>query len=281
MLTLFTPAYNRAKTLPRLYESLLRQTCFDFEWLIIDDGSNDDTAELVRSFTGEGKFPVRYICKENGGKHTAHNLALEEARGEWFLCVDSDDTLTSTAVEDILNAAKGLPGNAGIASYKTDMGGTMLGKPFPGGLRYAKMHELNGEFAYAFPTAFARRFPFPVFSGERFMSESVVYDRMDREGRMYLLDKVTMPCEYQPEGYSRSINALMKRNPRGFCLYFMQRVDLTKGTGRLVTAGKYWCFRLMGWGGTPAYSGRHKLTVILSWPLGLCFRVYYKLLRGF
>ena len=98
-LTVFTPAYNRAVTLPRLYESLLRQTCFDFEWLIIDDGSSDDTSRLIHSFTGEGKFPVRYVYKENGGKHTAHNLALEEAEGEWFLCVDSDDTLAPDAVE--------------------------------------------------------------------------------------------------------------------------------------------------------------------------------------
>lgn len=113
------------------------------------------------------------------------------------------------------------------------------------------------------------------------MSESVVYDRMDREGRMYLLDKITMPCEYQPEGYSQITNLLMKRNPRCFCLYFMQRVDLTRGLGRLLTAGKYWSFRMMCRGGAPVYSGKHKLNVMLSWPLGLCFRLYYKLLRGF
>lgn len=280
-LTIFTPAYNRAGTLPRLYESLLRQTCLDFEWLIVDDGSRDGTAELVRSFTGEGKFPVRYIYKENGGKHTAHNLALEKAAGMWLLCVDSDDTLTETAVADLLEAAKALPENTGIASYKTDLEGRLLGGTFPQGARFARIRELSGEYAYAFPTAFARRFPFPVFPGERFVTESVVYDRMDEAGQMFLLDKITMPCEYQPEGYSRSIDRLIKSSPRGFCLYFMQRIDLAPdGIRRLSTAGKYWCFRLMGGKGTPVYSGPHWLTAALAWPLGLCFRAYYKLFRG-
>ena len=86
MLTVFTPAYNRAATLPRLYESLLQQSCFEFEWLIIDDGSADDTPAVAAGFTGEGKFPVRYVYKENGGKHTALNRGIELARGRYFLC---------------------------------------------------------------------------------------------------------------------------------------------------------------------------------------------------
>lgn len=281
-LTLFTPAYNRAHTLPRLYESLRKQTCFDFEWLIIDDGSTDGTAEAAKGFTGEGKFPVRYVYKENGGKHTAHNLALNEARGDWFLCVDSDDTLSPTAVADILAAAHSLPENTGIASYKTDLEGTLLGRPFPEDRRFAKMHTLSGEFAYAFPTAWAKQFPFPTYPGERFISECVIYDRMDAKGQMLLLPKVTMPCEYQPDGYSHGINRLMKRNPLGFCLYFLQRIDLMPGRKqRLVIAGKYQCFRLIGGKQAPGYTGPHKLTAALAWPLGLCFRLYYKLLRGF
>ena len=280
-LTLFTPAYDRAATLPRLYESLKKQTCFDFEWLIIDDGSTDGTAGLAGGFTGEEKFPVRYIYKENGGKHTAYNRALEEAAGDWFLCLDSDDTLAPTAVADILTAAEGLPERTGIASYKTDLEGKLLGRPFPAGLDFAKMRELRGEYAYAFPTGWAKQFPFPVFPGERFISECVVYDRMDAQGRMRLLPKVTMPCEYQRDGYSSGINGLMARSPRGFCLYFLQRIDLTAGRARLVTAGKYQCFRLMGGKGAPVYPGPHKLTAALAWPLGLCFRLYYKLLRGF
>ena len=104
-LTLFTPTYPRSPMLPRLYESLRDQTCHDFEWLIIDDGSADDTADVVQSFTGEGTFPVRYQHKENGGKHTAYNLALELAAGRLFFCVDSDDYLAPDAVERVVSAA--------------------------------------------------------------------------------------------------------------------------------------------------------------------------------
>lgn len=281
MLTLFTPAYNRAHTLPRLYESLLAQTCFDFEWLIIDDGSTDATADAVRAFTGGGNFPVRYIYKENGGKHTAHNRALEEARGHWFLCVDSDDTLSPTAVADILAAAEGLPEHTGIAAYKTDLCGNLLGDPFPEGLHFSKILALQGEFAYAFPTAWARTFPFPVYPGERFMGECVVYDRLDAQGQMFLLPKAIMPCEYQEEGYTGSYSRLMQKNPLGFCLYFMQRIDLTSGKTRLVMAGKYHCFRFIGGKNAPVYDGPHKGAVALALPLGLLFRLYYKLLRGF
>lgn len=287
MLTLFTPAYNRAHTLPRLYESLLAQTCFDFEWLIIDDGSTDGTAALVKGLDGQGKFPVRYVYKENGGKHTAHNLGLREARGEWFLCIDSDDTLTPTAVGDLLEAARALPPDTGIASYKEDFDGLLLGGPFPEGIRFEKMYRLSwlgvgGEFSYAFPTEFARRFPFPVYPGERFMGECVVYDRMDREGQMYLLPKVSMVCEYQPDGSSSQFARLVQNNPKGYCLYFMQRIDLMPTlSSRIIGAGKYWCFRWIAKEPSLRYAGKHRVLTKLCIPAGVAFRIYYKLVRGF
>ena len=205
-LTIFTPAYNRANTLPRLYDSLLEQTCTDFEWLIIDDGSSDHTPDVVKVFTGEGRFPVRYLRKENGGKHTAHNRALEEAAGDYFWCVDSDDLLAPDAVEAVCAAAQGLGENVGICSYKSDMEGRRLSDPFPEGVKTAGLWALSrdygcaGEFALTFPTAFARKFPFPVFEGERFVTESVIYDRMEADGTLFLLPQVTNICEYQPDG---------------------------------------------------------------------------------
>lgn len=288
MLTLFTPAYNRAATLPRLYESLLRQSCFRFEWLIVDDGSRDETARVVQSFTGEGKFPIRYIYQDNGGKHAAHNRALKEASGDWFLCVDSDDTLTSDAVENILMTAETQKGINGIIAYKTDLEGNPLSDRFPQGVDRAKLYELElrygtgGEYALAFPTSFARRFPFPVFPGERFIGECVVYDKMDLEGQMYLLDRVVMPCEYQPGGYSQVFSNLMKQNPSGFCLYFLQRIDLMPGIkGRAVKAGQYHCFRWLSGNKELKYQGEHSAFVKLCIPVGVLFRIYYKLVRGF
>lgn len=286
-LTIFTPTYNRAATLPRLYESLLAQEATDFEWLIVDDGSTDDTKELLSRFDGKGRFPVRYVGKENGGKHTAYNLGLELAEGRYFFCVDSDDLLALGAVQSILEAAGRLDENRGIVAYKQDLSGRRLSQEFPSELEYCCFHELSavhhcrGEFSLVFPTALARKFPFPVFEGERFVTECVVYDRISPLCPMLLLPQVLTICEYQADGYSSDANAVMARNPGGYCLYFMQRVDiLPSAKEKLVSAGKYWCFRFISGNKTLKYRGPHRLLWAVGWPLGLLFRVYYKVLRG-
>ena len=286
MLTVFTPAYNRAETLPRLYRSLCDQTCCDFEWLIIDDGSVDSTPELARDFLKEDRFSVRYVRKENGGKHTAHNLALEQAKGEWFLCVDSDDMLEPQAVAKLTQRFHGLKGENGMIAYKTDLDGNLLSDPFPVGIHRERLHRLalvhgcRGEFSLVFSTDFARKFPFPVFSGERFVTESVIYDRMDARGQMVLLPEVLTVCEYQPDGYSSNFTKLMKQNPCGFCLYFLQRIDLQLTVKqRLIHAGKYWSFRWISRNRELKYRGKHRALVALAVIPGMAFRIYYKLFR--
>ena len=288
MLTVFTPVYNRAETLTRLYESLQKQTCTDFEWLIIDDGSTDDTPKLAQSFLWEPRFPVRYQRKENGGKHTAHNLALTLAQGTWFLCVDSDDYLTQDAVQTLTAELKDLQPNRGIIAYKQDVSGKRLSREFPEDLQYSYMNELiiehgcAGEFTLIFPTALVREYPFPVFPGERFVTESVVYDQIDRNCRMLLLPKVITVCEYQPDGYSQNVSRLMATNPCGYSLYFMQRVDVSPSwKGKIVSAGKYWCFRWRGRNCVVSYTGKHKLLTGLGIPLGMIFHIYYKWVRKF
>lgn len=287
-LTIFTPAYNRAAMLPRLYESLLSQGRFDFEWLIVDDGSTDDTEQIAQRFTGEGCFPVRYVRKENGGKHTAHNLALMLAQGNWFFCVDSDDYLASDAVSEIIRVLKELEPDQGIIAYKADPAGKLFSKVFPDGLSITRLNELmitrgcNGEFSLIFPIKVIRQYPFPTFAGERFVTESVVYDRIDPLCEMVLLPKTVTICEYQADGYSQNANGVMARNPSGFCMYFMQRIDLMPSlVSRVSCAGKYWCFRWIAKNGDIPYSGRYKLLTYLSAPLGLIFRAYYKFVRGF
>lgn len=286
MLTIFTPSYNRARQLPRLYKSLLEQSRFDFEWLIVDDGSSDDTAQVVQTFTGDGKFPVRYCYKENGGKHTAYNLALEQAAGQWFFCVDSDDYLAPGAVADILEAVAASKNIQGLIAYKQTQDGTRLSGRFPDGVSTCKMHELSmkygcgGEFSLVFATSLAKKYPFPVFAGERFVTESVVYDRIDREAQLHLLPRVLTVCEYQADGYSQNANAVMKKNPTGYCLYFLQRIDLQRSfAARVIHAGKYWGFRWISKNKTLRYEGKHKALVALAVIPGILFRVYYKLFR--
>lgn len=288
MLTIFTPAYNRAGTLPRLFESLLRQSSRDFEWLIIDDGSQDDTQAVAEKFVKAAQFSVRYYKKENGGKHTAYNTALELAQGQWFLCVDSDDLLADQAVEMILKTAEKLGGKQGIIAYKQDLSGNLLSGEFPTGLDTVGINELvlnygcGGEFTLIFPTALAKKYPFPVFDGERFVTESVIYDRLDPVCKMRLLRETVTVCEYQADGYSQNINGIIARNPKGYSVYFMQRIDVYPSLKqKMTTAGKYWCFRWMGGKPPVRYSGKHRILTGLCLPLGMIFRVYYKFVRGF
>lgn len=284
MITVFTATYNREKTLCRLYESLICQTSFDFEWLIVDDGSTDDTCRIVHEFSNSD-FPIRYVFKKNGGKHSAYNLAIQEARGLYFLCVDSDDWLVPDAIEQICRAA--IP-EIGLCAYKADIDGKRLSSPFPAHAEATSTFELyarlkcSGEYTFVYPTRIVRQIPFPVFPGERFVTESVIYDRLDRLCKVKLLPSVITICEYQPDGYSAGTNRLMRENPAGYCLYFMQRIDLVSGLlNRLVTAGKYQCFGILAGENRSGYQGKHRLFTSLCYPVGLLFFIYYKICRGF
>ena len=122
-LTIFTPAYNRAHTLPRTYESLCQQDCKDFIWLIVDDGSQDNTADLVKQWqANDNGFEIQYIHKENGGMHTAHNTAYENIHTELNTCIDSDDKLAPGAVKKILDKWADVQhmGYAGIIGLDSD-----------------------------------------------------------------------------------------------------------------------------------------------------------------
>ena len=137
-LTVFTPAYNRAQTLPRTYESLVRQDCKDFIWLIVDDGSTDQTKELVQKWQMEDAgFEIRYIYKPNGGMHTAHNIAYENIDTELNVCIDSDDCLAEGAIRKVLLMWQKVKYKdyAGIIGLDADLEGHIIGKNFPHGLK--------------------------------------------------------------------------------------------------------------------------------------------------
>lgn len=286
-LTIFTPTYNRADKLQRVYESLIVQTSYDFEWLIIDDGSADNTENIVQLFLDEKRFSVRYVKQQNGGKHRAYNRALKLAQGDWFFCVDSDDWLADRAIEKILDFVYYREDKI-IFAYKKDEKGTLLSDEFPEKMAQISLCKLNddchcnGEFSIIFRTDFARRFPFPVFEGENFITEAVIYDRMTSVEKVSLLSQVITICEYQEDGLSNNLNRIMKANPAGYCLYFMQRIDIQKTMlQRIITAGKYQCFCRFSGKQRSKYIGNHPVMVTLAKPLGLLFLLYYKILRGF
>lgn len=211
LLTIFTPTYNRINELERLYSSLISQTDFRFEWLIVDDGSTDDTENMVVSWLDTSPFPIRYIKQPNSGKHVAHNHGATEASGEYFICVDSDDWLEPNAVETILHDITALDTEEGLLHPKLFAQQTALDAWFPDGadkIELADMRMKYGlviETAIVFNTDVLRRHPFPVVHGERFIPEGSAYYDFVAPELFCVHNEPFYRCEYLEEGLTKNI----------------------------------------------------------------------------
>lgn len=228
ILTIFTPAYNRAHTLPRTYESLCRQSCKDFIWLIVDDGSQDHTAQLVEQWRQqENGFEIQYIYKQNGGMHTAHNTAYEHITTELNTCIDSDDKLAPGAVEKILKKWDQVRGGgyAGIIGLDADFNGNIIGKGFPPGITETSVIGYyaaggSGDKKLVYRTDVIRKYPpYPVFPGEKYVALSYKYRLIDQTYKMAVLDDVLCNVEYQPDGSSNTMWKQYFKNPKGWAFW--------------------------------------------------------------
>lgn len=225
LLTVFTPAYNRAHTIGRTYESLLRQSCKDFIWLIVDDGSTDETAALVREWQKrDNGFEIRYAYKENGGMHTAHNTAYELIDTELNTCIDSDDALADDAVRKILEKWTTVREKdyAGIIGLDADFNGKVIGKGFPDGMTETTVIGYynaggSGDKKLVYRSDVIKRYPpYPVFEGEKYYSLSYKYRLIDEDYKLAVLDDILCNVDYQPDGSSNSMLRQYARNPKGF-----------------------------------------------------------------
>ena len=242
-LTIFTPAYNRAHTLPRTYESLLAQDCKDFVWLIVDDGSVDNTAELVRSWQEQDNgFEIRYIHKENGGMHTAHNIAYENIDTELNTCIDSDDKLAPGAVEKILRKWEQVKDQnyAGIIALDADFDGNVIGKGFPERLTETTVIGYyadggSGDKKLIYRTDIINRYPpYPVFEGEKYVSLAYKYRLIDQTWKMAVLDEIVCNVEYQLDGSSNTMWWQYLKNPKGFAFWRKVCMQFPCSTKRLL-----------------------------------------------
>lgn len=227
-LTIFTPAYNRAHTLQRTYESLLQQDCKEFIWLIVDDGSQDNTAELVRQWQSQDNgFEIRYIYKENGGMHTAHNTAYENIDTELNTCIDSDDRLAAGAVRKILSKWELVRdrGYAGIIGLDSDFDGHIIGKGFPESMTETSVIGYyaaggSGDKKLVYRTEIINKYPsYPVFEGEKYVALSYKYRLIDQDYKMAVLDEILCNVEYQPDGSSNTMWRQYLKNPKGWAFW--------------------------------------------------------------
>lgn len=214
--TVFTATYNRAHTLPRVYAGLGAQSCRDFEWLIIDDGSTDGTAELVAGWQREARFPIRYIWKQNGGKHSAHNRALPEARGELFVWLDSDDACVPHALERLAAIWDGIsPAQrhsfAMIRTLSQTPDGAIIGDRFPPGLLDAHLPDVNyrykvrGDKFTATRTDLLRERPFPELAVRTsHIPEGIVWLPLGRDYLARNVNEALQIVYYEPNSLSRT-----------------------------------------------------------------------------
>lgn len=255
MITIFTPTYNRAHTLPRLYRSIQHQSLMNFEWLIIDDGSTDNTENIILKWQKEAQFSIRYYKQENGGKHRATNYASRLARGDLFFIVDSDDYIPYNAVELLEHY---------YASIKNDNSfcGVAGSKCYPNGQRvggevsyqvldtdvvtYRQTLNIKGDMAEVWKPSVLREYPFPEIPGEKFVTEAIVWNEIAKKYKLRYFNKEIYTCEYLDDGLTKNIRRHHRNSPRGTMLYYISlmkdsRFSLIK---HITAAISYWRYTI-------------------------------------
>ncbi|MCU7617832.1 glycosyltransferase family 2 protein [Chryseobacterium sp. PBS4-4] len=250
-LTIFTPTYNRAYLLPKLFESLLRQGSQNFEWLIVDDGSTDNTAELISEFQKQASFKITYFYQENQGKHIAINTALDKISTPYFLTIDSDDFLKDTGLEIVekkLSLISSEHKIIGIASpiHILNNNISYTQKIFTNII--ATTNELKfkygfvGELTLIFKTDLAKKYKYPIFRGEKFMLESVVFDRMDSKYKFLYINDSIVNAEYRPDGLTHQGKKILLNSPKGAALAYEEKMNNKQFplSHRKIFAENYW-----------------------------------------
>lgn len=226
-LTVFTPAYNRADLLPRCYESMKRQTRKDFIWMVIDDGSTDNTEELVKGWIADtANFVIEYYRKENGGLHTAYNEAIAHIETPLCVCIDSDDFMPDDAVEKILQfwEEKGSDRVAGIVGLDFDLDGKCIGDPLPDqetvnliDLLTGKYPIVNGDRTNVIRTELYKKFaPMPIFPGEKNFNPHYMHLQISQEYDFLVMNENLRFVDYQPGGMSDSMWKQYRNSPNSF-----------------------------------------------------------------
>lgn len=230
--TIFTPTYNRRNQLRFLYTDLINQTFKDFEWLIVDDGSNDGTNELVNEWKKEGLINIEYIYKQNGGKHTAINMGVSRARGELFFLADSDDRILSDGIENIYKSWEELEDKSqfcGVTGLFQFENGNLVGSQFdndhlevPFSDLYYK-YNVKGDKVVCFLTKILKKYPFPENKSIKFVMEAVVWDEISKDYKIKCVNNIIQIKEYYDDGIT--MNTYNLNNLRGLAFSYLNIIN--------------------------------------------------------
>lgn len=272
MITVFTPTYNRGNLLNRLYQSLCRQNYKEFEWIIVDDGSLDDTSSIVNIIQDKhpyGDFSILYYKKENGGKHTAVNTGVQKAHGDLFFIADSDDILPPNALQivaEVWEQTKYDNTIGGICGFDGDINdGSIIGTGFPKEVHLLNIElsnhinigyidattrdvrfklKVDGDMKEVFRTSVLREFPFPEINGERFCPEVLVWNRIASKYKLRHIDKIIYLVEYQQDGITSAITRSRMNSPIASTMTYAEMLDYDISLKwKIRSAINYWRFR--------------------------------------
>lgn len=230
-ISILTATYNRTKFLPKLYESIIKNAnCgIEIEWLIMDDGSTDETKKEIQNLIAENKIVIKYFYQENSGKMTALNNLIEKTTGDLIVECDSDDFFTDGAfnsIEKAFNCNKDREDLYAICFLKYDLQGKNIGKEFV--KKETTMFDLyfkegeNGEKALVFFSEIRKKYKYKIEHNERFSTEARLYHEMDLNYKIICYNEPIMLCEYQKDGYTKNIKKIFKENPFGYFEYFKE-----------------------------------------------------------
>lgn len=234
LITVLTPTYNRGYIIKNLYKSLLNQTDKNFEWIVIDDGSEDETQKIFQKILEKNELNLKYFLKKNGGKHTALNFGIEKAKGEIVIIVDSDDYLIDEAIEKIRKESKKILDNdtfAGICFRRMHISDKkIIGTQSPkekytdtDSISYKYKKGVGGDLAECYKLKILKKYPFPVYEGEKFVPEALVWNRIAQKYKMRFFNREAIyMCEYLPDGYSQQFNKLRKNNSKAYKVYYKE-----------------------------------------------------------
>lgn len=283
-LTVFTPAYNRAHTIKRTYDSLCRQTSKDFEWLIIDDGSSDGTKKMVEDWITEAKIPIRYIYQDNQGMHGAHNTAIDNLNNTVLaVCIDSDDWMPDDAVEKIINFWKksGDDTYAGIIGLDVNERGDIIGDRLPA-TNSLKLHDYyknggKGDKKIVVRTDLLKHYPkYPQFRGEKYFSLGYKYHLINQTYDFVVLNEPLAIVEYQLDGSSHSMWKQYWNNPNGFMFLRLEYMRLYESDTKLQLSSTIHyishCIRAKKY--LNVFKSPHPLASIILAPIGLSLFCY-------
>jgi len=236
LITVFTPTYNRASFLRNIFECLTQQTFYDFEWIVVDDGSTDSTKEVMKKIVTEHHtFPIKYIYKANEGKHVAINVGVRKAEGELFFILDSDDKLPIDSLETVAKFYSQIQNNqkfGGVSGIDGLTNGEVLGSGLPSPIIDASTidirfkYKVKGDMAEVFRTEVMREFPFPEISGEKFCPEALVWNRIAKKYKLRFFNKIIYLAEYQHDGLTANIIKIRMKSPVGSMMTYSEMLSL-------------------------------------------------------